>query len=156
MWLGSGLDRSEARYFSNLAAATSGQQLALRDIGENYHNAALGAWQLSNQLGNILQALADKAIIAGIAAAAGTVTAETGVGAVLGYGVAALVVVDMLRLIPPSPARPCSPATCAACPREPSTPGRGTRREAGGSFRGAGSTHPRTGQQCGGITRSFR
>jgi hypothetical protein len=87
------------QYFSTLAAAVSGQQLALHEIGENYHKAALGAWQLSNQLGNILQALADKAIIAGIAAAAGTVTAETGVGALLGYGVAALVVVDMLRLI---------------------------------------------------------
>ncbi|MDG4805812.1 hypothetical protein O7634_03470 [Micromonospora sp. WMMD1120] len=87
------------QYFSRLASATSGQQLELYKIRDNYHKAANGAWQLSNQLGNILQALADKAVIAGIAAAAGTITAETGVGAVVGYGVAALMVVDMLALI---------------------------------------------------------
>ncbi|MFU8850721.1 hypothetical protein ACNAW0_07015 [Micromonospora sp. SL1-18] len=87
------------QYFSRLASATSSQQLELYEIRDNYHKAATGAWQLSNQLGNILQALADKAIIAGIAAAAGTATAETGVGAVVGYGVAALMVVDMLALI---------------------------------------------------------
>jgi hypothetical protein len=86
-------------YFSNLAAAVSGQQTAFYDVRDNYHKAAVGAWQLANQLGNILQALADKAIIAGIAAAAGTVTAETGVGAVVGYGVTALVVIDMLELV---------------------------------------------------------
>jgi hypothetical protein len=47
----------------------------------------------------ILQALADKAILAGIAAAAGTALIETGVGAVAGYGAAALIVLDMLQLI---------------------------------------------------------
>ncbi|MFC0006578.1 hypothetical protein [Micromonospora siamensis] len=87
------------QYFSKLASATSGQQLSLYDIRDSYHKAATGAWQLANQLGNILQALADKAIIAGLAAAAGTITAETGVGAVAGYGVAALMVIDMLNLI---------------------------------------------------------
>jgi hypothetical protein len=86
-------------YFSDLAAATSGQQFALRDRQEAYDKAAVGAWELSSQLGNILQALADKAILAGISAAAGTALAETGVGAVVGYGVAALIVVDMLKLI---------------------------------------------------------
>jgi hypothetical protein len=87
------------KYFSDLAAATSGQQIALRDRQDDYHKAAVGAWELSNQLGNILQALADKAILAGISAAAGTALAETGVGAIIGYGVAALIVVDMLNLI---------------------------------------------------------
>jgi hypothetical protein len=77
-------------------SAASG--LDLRDIQENYHKAALGAWQLSNQLGNILQAIADKWLIAGIAWAAGTATAESGIGAVVGYGVAGLQVVQMLKL----------------------------------------------------------
>jgi hypothetical protein len=77
----------------------SGQQRSLYDIVDNYHKAAVGAWELSNQLGNIMQAIADKAILAGIAAAAGTITAESGIGAVVGYGAAALIVVDMLRLI---------------------------------------------------------
>jgi len=86
------------QYFSQLAAAVSGQQADLRQLQQDYHKAALGAWQLSNQLGNILQTIADKFVIAGIAAAAGTVTAETGIGAVVGYGVAGLQVVQMLKL----------------------------------------------------------
>jgi hypothetical protein len=96
-WDGNAADAAY-QYFSTLAAATSEQQISLREIGENYHKAAMGAWQLSNQLGNIIQALVDKAVIAGIAFAAGTATAETGVGAVAGYGVAAWQALDMLKL----------------------------------------------------------
>jgi hypothetical protein len=96
-WDGNAADAAY-QYFSQFAASVSGQQLDLRDIQQNYHKAAQGAWQLSNQLGNILQAIADKFIIAGIAAAAGTITAETGVGAVVGYGVAGLQVLQMLKL----------------------------------------------------------
>jgi hypothetical protein len=97
-WHGNAADGAYL-YFSKLAAATSGQQMALRACADSYQKAARGAWQLANQLGNILQALADKAIIAGIAAAAGTVTAETGVGAVAGYGIAGLMAVQMLELV---------------------------------------------------------
>lgn len=97
-WDGNASDAAY-KYFSDLAAATSGQQFPIAKTQESYHKAALGAWQLSNQLGNILQALADKAILAGIAAAAGTALIETGVGAVAGYGAAALIVLDMLQLI---------------------------------------------------------
>jgi hypothetical protein len=43
-------------------------------------------------------AIADKWLIAGIAWAAGTATAESGIGAVVGYGVAGLQVVQMLKL----------------------------------------------------------
>lgn len=97
-WDGNASDAAY-KYFSDLAAATSGQQVPIAKTQESYHKAALGAWQLSNQLGNILQALADKAILAGIAAAAGTALIETGVGAVAGYGAAALIVLDMVQLI---------------------------------------------------------
>lgn len=97
-WDGNASDAAY-QYFSQLATTTSGQQIALYNIRDSYHKAATGAWQLSNQLGNILQALADKAIIAGLAAAAGTATAATGAGAVVGYGVAGLIVLDMLALI---------------------------------------------------------
>jgi hypothetical protein len=97
-WDGNAGD-SAYQYFSTLAAAVSGQQLALHDAAESYHKAARGAWELSSQLGNILQALSDKVIIAGIAAALGTATAETGVGAVVGYGVSGLMVVQMLELV---------------------------------------------------------
>nr|WP_221375822.1 hypothetical protein [Actinoplanes polyasparticus] len=97
-WDGNASDAAY-KYFSDLAAATSGQQFAIAKTQDSYHKAAQGAWQLSNQLGNLLQALADKAILAGIAAAAGTALIETGIGAVAGYGAAALIVLDMLQLI---------------------------------------------------------
>jgi hypothetical protein len=86
-------------YFSRLAAATSGQQTALHASAHGYQQAAAGAYQLASQLGNILQALVDKALIAILAAGAGTATAETGAGALVGYGVAALMVRDMITLI---------------------------------------------------------
>lgn len=97
-WDGNASDAAY-QYFSDFAASVSGQQMSLHDVVDNYHKAAVGAWELSNQLGNLMQAIADKAILAGIAAAAGTITAESGIGAVVGYGAAALIVVDMLRLI---------------------------------------------------------
>lgn len=87
------------QYFSTLAAGTSGEQFPITDTQDKYHKAAKGAWQLSNQLGNIMQALADKAILAGISAAAGTALVETGVGAILGYAGAAILVTQMLQLI---------------------------------------------------------
>jgi hypothetical protein len=97
-WDGNASDAAY-QYFSELAADISAQRLPLHDIGENYHEAAIGAWELSNQLGNILQALADWAIIAGVSAAAGTATAGTGVGAIFGYGLTALAVARMLERI---------------------------------------------------------
>jgi hypothetical protein len=97
-WDGNASDAAYS-YFSDLAAATSAQQFAIAKTQESYHKAAQGAWQLSNQLGNLLQALADKAILAGIAAAAGTALIGTGIGAVTGYGAAGVIVLDMLNII---------------------------------------------------------
>jgi hypothetical protein len=97
-WDGNAADAA-VNYFTTLAAATSRQQMALYHAVKGYHDAARGAWQLSNQLGNILQAIADKAIIVGVSAAVGTATAETGVGAVVGYGVATWQVIELLELI---------------------------------------------------------
>lgn len=96
-WHGNAAD-SAFNYFSGLAAATSGQQLAMWNAEEGYHKAAAGAWQLANQLGNIVQAVLDALIIAAIASAAGTVTAESGIGAVVGYGLAAIQVARALEL----------------------------------------------------------
>ena len=97
-WDGNAADSANA-YFTSLASAVSGQQAALYAAAESYHKAAQGAWMLSGQIGNLLQAIVDKAIIVGIAAAAGTATIESGVGAVVGYGVAALEAVDLLNKV---------------------------------------------------------
>jgi hypothetical protein len=97
-WDGNAADAAY-NYFTQLAAATSGQQAALFDAARGYHEAAKGAWQLSSQLGNLLQAVVDKAILVGVSWAAGTATAETGIGAVAGYGVAAWQAAELLDLI---------------------------------------------------------
>ena len=97
-WHGNAADAADV-YFSDLATAAMGQKAGLYALRDSYHRAAVGAWELSNQLGNILQAVADRAILAGIAAAAGTITAESGVGALVGYGLTALLVLDMLQKI---------------------------------------------------------
>jgi hypothetical protein len=86
-------------YFTALATAISGQQTALRTAGNGYHQAARGAWQLSSQLGNLLQNIADKGILLGISCLAGTATMETGIGAVAGYGMAAYQAAQIVSLV---------------------------------------------------------
>ncbi|MBB2940538.1 hypothetical protein FB565_000242 [Actinoplanes lutulentus] len=100
-WDGNAND-SAYNYFTSFAAATSGQQYALNEAGKEYHKAASGAHQVSNALGNILQALVDKAILAGVVAAGSAAFTATGVGAAAGiggYAAVALIVKDMLNLL---------------------------------------------------------
>ena len=97
-WDGNASDAA-VNYFTSVGAATSGQQVALYQAAKGDHDAARGAWLLSSQLGNLLQTIADKAIIVGVSAAIGTTTAETGVGAVVGYGVAGWQAIELLSLI---------------------------------------------------------
>ncbi|WP_155123696.1 MULTISPECIES: hypothetical protein [unclassified Actinoplanes] len=85
-------------YFSNLASAVSRQQDALAQASNAYHESAKGAYQFSKQLGNILQALVDAALLMAASAAIGTATAETGFGALAGYGLAAYQVTRVLEL----------------------------------------------------------
>jgi len=89
-------------YFSNLASAVSGQRTPMLNAQDSYHLAATGAWQLANQLGNLIQAIADEAILAGISIAASTALASTGVGivgSVAGYAGATLLVARILEKI---------------------------------------------------------
>jgi hypothetical protein len=97
-WDGNAADSAEV-FLRQLGAFVSAHEPALRTIAKSYHDAAKGAWLLGSQLGNILQTLCDRAIAAGVSAAAGTVLAETGVGAIVGYALAALMIADMLALI---------------------------------------------------------
>jgi hypothetical protein len=89
-------------YFSNFASAVSSQQMPIFDSEQSYHQAAKGAWQFADQLGNLVQAMADEAIIAGMLIGASTVAASTGVGAVAsigGYAGSAIFVARILRLV---------------------------------------------------------
>ncbi|GID29129.1 hypothetical protein [Paractinoplanes brasiliensis] len=100
-WDGNAND-SAYNYFTSLSASVSELRFKLTDLGEEYHKAANGAWGLANQLGNLIQALADSAILAGIIAGGSTALMSTGVGAVVGgpgYVAVTLIVADMLVIV---------------------------------------------------------
>jgi hypothetical protein len=97
-WQGSAADAA-SRYFSDLAAATSGTQLALYEVARSYEKVANGVWLLASQLSAIIEAICDAAILAGVAAAGGTILVETGVGAFVGYGLAAAKTAEIIELV---------------------------------------------------------
>jgi hypothetical protein len=47
-------------------------------------------WEAGDAIGGLIKGMCDAALIAGLAAIGGTVTAATGVGAAVGYGIAAV------------------------------------------------------------------
>lgn len=86
------------RYFTDLATAVDALRVPLEEIGAAYRVMAESVWAAGEAVGGVLKGLIDSAVVAGIAAVAGTVTAETGAGLVAGYGIAAIEVANMLRL----------------------------------------------------------
>ncbi|MBB2946746.1 uncharacterized protein YukE [Actinoplanes lutulentus] len=88
-WQGNAGDAAY-RYFSDLSSAIDRLRAPLLKIGEEYKVMANAVWSAGDAIGGILKAMCDTAIIMGIAAVGGTVTAATGAGAAIGYGVAAV------------------------------------------------------------------
>lgn len=97
LWQGNAGDAAY-RYFTDLATAVTALEAPLKEMGREYRVMADAVWSANEALGGIIKSLIDAAIIAGVSAAAGTATAATGAGAVIGYGVAAFEVANMLRL----------------------------------------------------------
>ncbi|MCM0674455.1 hypothetical protein NCC78_07105 [Micromonospora phytophila] len=97
VWQGQAGDAAFS-YFTQLSSATGALRGPLNDIGNEYKTMAESVWSINEALGGVIKGLIDAAIIAGIAAAAGTATSATGVGAVVGYGVAAGEIAYMLKL----------------------------------------------------------
>ncbi|WP_203702525.1 hypothetical protein [Asanoa iriomotensis] len=86
------------RFFTDANDAVFTLRDPLGSLSESYSVMAGAVWSMGEALGGVIKALLDSAIIAGIAAAAGTATAYTGVGPVVGYALAAGEVANMLRL----------------------------------------------------------
>ncbi|MBG6068145.1 WXG100 family type VII secretion target [Micromonospora ureilytica] len=86
------------RYFTTTANATADLQTPMSAISKAYREMADAVWSAGEALGGVVKSLIDAAIITGLAAAAGTATSATGVGALVGYGVAAAEVANMFRL----------------------------------------------------------
>lgn len=96
-WQGHAAEAAD-QHFTDLAAKLDAMGHPMRVVAKQFELAAEGAYNAGESVSGIIKGLLDAAIIAGIAAAAGTVTAETGVGAVVGYGVAAIEVARMLDM----------------------------------------------------------
>jgi hypothetical protein len=97
-WDGHAADAAHG-YLSGLAPAVSELAPPLREAAARYAACTRGVWELGTQAQNLLQGIIDDALIAEIAAAAGSATIETGVGAVIGYGIAALAIANVVEKV---------------------------------------------------------
>ena len=91
---------AEAAYahLTGTASGAEGLVSPLKQVAQQFDTIAHGVWSAAEAVNGWVKGMIDAAIIAGIAAAAGTITAESGVGAVVGYGVAALEVCELLDM----------------------------------------------------------
>lgn len=96
-WDGMAAD-SAYQHFSKLAADIQGLSGPIREIARQFEQISHGVWSSCEAVSGLIKGLGDALTIAGIAIVAGTITAETGIGAVVGYGVAALQVVEILDM----------------------------------------------------------
>lgn len=96
-WQGLAADAAYT-HFTGMATAVESLVDPLKRIAEQFDTIAHGVWSAAEAITGWVKGMCDAAIIAGIAAAAGTITAETGVGAIAGYGVAAVAVCEVLDM----------------------------------------------------------
>lgn len=99
-WNGHAAGTSEA-YFKNLSATLDFQVRPLEEIHRQLTNISTGMRELGRLVGDILQDLADKAIILGITQAAAAAAAATGVGvgvAAAEEAAAAAIILQIIKL----------------------------------------------------------
>ncbi|MER5438933.1 hypothetical protein [Streptomyces sp. NPDC002790] len=96
-WNGNAADAAY-KYFDELAKRITEVGTSLKDLQGHYSEISLAVYEALNLVKGVLTAIADALILIEIEVAAGTLLAETGVGAVVGYGLAALEVVKVIRL----------------------------------------------------------
>lgn len=81
---------SAQEYFAELSKSLADAATQLSDASENFNTFLQGVDDLLGTLADAAHGFIDALMVAAVAAAAGTITAETGVGAVVGYGVAGI------------------------------------------------------------------
>ncbi|MBE1489026.1 hypothetical protein [Plantactinospora soyae] len=96
-WTGRAADMAFT-HFTRLAHGAADMHDPLKEMAKRFGEIAHGVWSTCEAVSGIIKSMIDAAIVAGIAAAAGTVTAVSGVGAVVGYGVAAVEVANILHM----------------------------------------------------------
>lgn len=88
-WRGNAADTAQV-YFNGLASASTQQAVTFSELGEQYKKAATGIARLAETGAQLYNAMIDHCIIGAAATAAAAASSETGVGAVIGGGVAAV------------------------------------------------------------------
>lgn len=88
-WDGNAAD-SAFEYFDYLIRSLESMRDMFGKLHKEYELAAEAVWHFAKAASDILKGILDNAILAAVFVAAGTITAKTGVGAVLGYGLAAI------------------------------------------------------------------
>lgn len=97
-WTGNAADGAYF-YFSNMATSLSRHAKEVERAHAKYTELALDMWHIAEQVKGILQAVCDLGLVALAEIAAGTALAETGVGAVVGYALAALTIAKIVERI---------------------------------------------------------
>ncbi|NYI06470.1 hypothetical protein [Allostreptomyces psammosilenae] len=96
-WHGNAADSAYV-YFDELARNIREIKSSLEDMKGQYESAAHGIWMTGELVGAIIGRIGDQAATAAIAAAAGSLMSWTGAGAMAGYGVAAMQILEIINL----------------------------------------------------------
>lgn len=97
LWDGNAADAAYM-YFAQTAAVVSSHGQLLGRASDEYLRLARALWHLMEAMKGLVQALLDRAVRAAIYALAGTLTSQTGVGALVGFGLAAYEIAAILQL----------------------------------------------------------
>ncbi|MCA1673635.1 MAG: hypothetical protein LC799_16025 [Actinobacteria bacterium] len=96
-WDGNASDGAYA-HFQQLVNALDQQKVVLDSAHREFISAGRGVWQEGKAVADILKTIGDLALLAAVEIAAGTVLVETVVGPAILYSLAALEIVEMVRL----------------------------------------------------------
>jgi hypothetical protein len=95
-WEGNAADAAYA-YFDAAAGSLTAHAALLATAQAEYRDVAREMWTICESMKDIIEAILDDALIIAIYEAAGTLTAETGVGAVIGNGLATLQIIELVK-----------------------------------------------------------
>ncbi|MEE4490198.1 hypothetical protein [Streptomyces sp. BE230] len=96
-WDGNAADAAYV-YFKDIAARCDDLQSELDALKTEYAIVSQGVWAAAEAVGSIIGTIGDTAAVAAIAAAAGTMMSWTGWGAAVGYGLAAVEIIEIIEL----------------------------------------------------------
>ncbi|MET8679863.1 hypothetical protein ABZW18_20350 [Streptomyces sp. NPDC004647] len=96
-WHGRAADSAYV-YFDELATKLSGQKDTFDSLADVYEHLAHAAYSTAEAIKGFLGGIIDGLLIVALELAAGTLLSWTGVGAAVGYGLAALEIANILKL----------------------------------------------------------